>query len=204
VTLRARLRGWGVALRVLPYRPATWTAEEWRHGYEGGGLDYFGELAELGRYSMIVGYLANLGGRPRVLDVGCGSGVLRSRLALVPFERYVGVDPTAAAIDLARRWEDDRTSFVVSDFLAAELPRFDVVVANEVLTMVPDAPATVDRIAGVVRPGGHVVTSIARHPGDVFLWRLLDARFRPIDAVTVRNEANRVATAGWRVACHAA
>lgn len=202
--LRRRARAAGLELGVLRYRSEPWTAEAWAHGYGSGQLDYFAGIDELPRYSLLLGYLGFLGGEPEVLDVGCGPGLLRRRMGGLPVARYVGIDPTPAAIEAAADLADDRTAFVVGDVTdpALDLGRFDVVVCNEVLSVAEDPAAVLDRVAALLRPGGHVLTSTWRHPGDDALVRLLDDRFRPVDVAYAQNPANPIARRGWRVTCH--
>lgn len=189
---------------LLRYRTEPWTAE-WSHwGYTSGHLDYFADIDELPRYSLIIGYLIFLGGEPEILDVGCGQGLLRTRIDPLPFTRYVGIDVIPAAIERARALEDERTAFVDGDVCAAapQLGQFDVVVCNEVLSVVPDPGAVLSCVADLLRPGGHLLTSTWRHAGDEQLLKLIDRRFTLVDAVDARNPANPIAPRGWRVACH--
>jgi SAM-dependent methyltransferase len=189
--------------RLIRYRPAPYSPERWAKSYRGGEWDYLGDLGELPRYSVLIGYLLHFGIPAELLDVGCGEGVFRTRIDPLPFTRYVGVDPTAEAIERARRLEDTRTSFVLGDVLEVDVGGpFDAVILNEVLYMVADPEAVVERTVALVRPGGLVLTSIWRHAGDDHLWRLLDRRLRRLDRVEVRNRANPSALLGWRMGCY--
>jgi 2-polyprenyl-6-hydroxyphenyl methylase/3-demethylubiquinone-9 3-methyltransferase len=186
------------------YEPGTWTPEDWRRTYVAGSWDYLAGLDELPRYGIILGYLAFLGGDPEILDVGCGEGLLRERLQGVRFRRYVGVDPVRTIIEKARRLEDERTTFVAGDPVdrSLDLGTFDVVVCNEVLSIVPDPAATVARAHELLRPGGHLITSIWHHADDEALWDMIDRHFDPVDRVEVANPASSVALRGWRVMYH--
>ena len=202
--IRRRARAAALDLGVVPYRTEPWTPEEWQERYWSGHLDYFGRLDELPRYSLLVGYLTFLGGEPEVLDVGCGQGLLRARMGALPFSRYLGIDPTAAAIEQARAMQDPRTTFLVGDITdpALDLGTFDVVVCNEVLSVVDDPVAVLARVAAVLRPGGHLLSCTWRHPGDRELAALLDDRFTLVDVVHAQNPANPIARRGWRVSWH--
>lgn len=199
-----RIRDIGLRSGLLRYRTGPWTQEEWRHGYTSGHLDYFARIDELPRYSLLLGYVVYLGGEPEVLDVGCGQGLFRNHLQGFAFSRYFGIDASPAAIEQARSLEHDRTTFLAGDVLdrSLDLGSFDVVVCNEVLSVVPDPAAVLDRVHELLRPDGHLLTSTWRHPGDTQLFRLVDRRFIPVDAVDARNPANPIARRGWRVACH--
>ncbi len=176
-----------MSVGVLPYRQGdTGTLEDWNREYSTGEIDYYDELYELGHYSVLIGYLRWFGDSLSILDLGCGVGLFRKKLEGLDFKQYVGVDPAREAIDRAKPLEDERTSF----FVATE-PRagetFDVVVCNEVLYVVPDADAMLAVAQGALRPGGHLLTSIWRHPGDRALQRLIANRFELRDAVDVEN-----------------
>ncbi|HYH27665.1 MAG TPA: methyltransferase domain-containing protein [Actinomycetota bacterium] len=93
------------------------------------------------------------GGRPLLLDVGCGGGLLAPH---VRGYRHVGLDLSASALTEARRHgvepvRADALRLPVRDGCA------DVVVAGELLEHVADVDAVVGEIARVLRPGGVVV-----------------------------------------------
>lgn len=201
-TVRYTARDLGTRIGALDYRPLRWSAERWSDSYADRLTDGYGAVDEAARYGLLLGYLAWIEGEPSLLDVGCGAGLVRSRLGLLPFSSYVGVDPTPEAIAQAQALSDDRTSFVVGDPMEMDPGRFDVVICSEVLYFAPDPLALIDRMGTFLAPGGHILTSIWRHPGDVTLWRALDDRYRLVDRSTARNRANRLAPRGWAVACH--
>ena len=103
------------------------------------------------------------------------------------------------AIAQAAHLADDRTSFEVVDQPSRALGYFDVVVCNEVLYGVPDPEGMLDDIHGLLPAGGNLLTSIWRHPTDVGLRRMLDARFELVDAVSARNLTDETGDHGWRV-----
>jgi len=159
--VRRRARVAALELGVLPYRTEPWTPEEWQARYGSGHLDYFAGLDELSRYSLLLGYLTVIGGEPEVLDVGCGQGLLRARMGALPMSRYVGIDPTPAAIDQAAALVDEKTTFRVGDITdrGLDLGTFDVVVCNEVLSVVEDRLG-IDVVCEPV-PGGPLGMSAA-------------------------------------------
>lgn len=108
--------------------------------------------------------------RPRLLDVGCGTG--QQLLALAgDLEQGVGIDVSSAMIERAHRNAGegphaDRLRFYA---LAAEemcperLGTFDVVLFGASLEHMAEVPAPLARAAGVLRPGG-VVILVLVHP----------------------------------------
>jgi 2-polyprenyl-3-methyl-5-hydroxy-6-metoxy-1,4-benzoquinol methylase len=112
----------------------------------------------------------------RILDAGCGDGVLATALA------GCGADVTGIDADLhvlaAARARAETTGlavgFVKGDIGALPFPdaSFDVVVAVTVLCFVPDAEHAVRQMARVLRPGGRLVI------GELSRWSLWAAKRR--------------------------
>lgn len=110
-----------------------------------------------------------------VLDVGCGPGTLTMDLAeRVSPGRVTAIEPTAAALDLARQ-EAARRGTQNVDFVVGDVHRlgfadasFDVVHAHQVLQHLPDPVQALRECWRVCRPGGIV----AARDGDykAFTW----------------------------------
>lgn len=112
-------------------------------------------------------YLDLLGIRPgdRVLDVGCGSGVVTREIArrVAPGGRVVGVDPSAALLAVAREIADRTDEGRHIEFRqgsALALPfadgSFDRVIAVTVLGHIPNGEAAIAELVRVARRGGTV------------------------------------------------
>jgi 2-polyprenyl-3-methyl-5-hydroxy-6-metoxy-1,4-benzoquinol methylase len=94
----------------------------------------------------------------RILDVGCGRGVLLAELANRGFEVH-GVERTAAAALGA----DPRAQIrIASDLAAANYPAefFDAVMIWHVLEHLREPVATIREIHRVLRPGGKLVVAV--------------------------------------------
>ncbi len=119
----------------------------------------FGRVFRQGRSDAIVAAEA-IGGR--VLEVGVGTGISLPQYSRAT--RLVGVDLSDAMLDKARaRVAGQRLTNVeaimVMDAEALDFAddSFDVVVAQYVITAVPDPERALDEFARVVRPGGEIV-----------------------------------------------
>jgi 2-polyprenyl-3-methyl-5-hydroxy-6-metoxy-1,4-benzoquinol methylase len=96
--------------------------------------------------------------RPRILDMGCGTGWLTQELA--EMGEATGVELSEAAVSLARS-RYPRATFVAGNVLEMPLPvaHFDVVVSLEVIAHVADQGRYLERAAQVLVPGGHLIIS---------------------------------------------
>lgn len=198
------VRPYLVEVGLLPYRPGPWSVQEWDDRYVSGALDYLGSRSELGRYSVLVGYLASLDGPRHVLDIGCGTGLLFERARHLPFRRWTGVDLSAAAVTAAAVTADARAEFIVDDVMS---PRwqpdpigYDCILVNEVLNMCEAPAAFLARVRGLLQSDGTLLVSAWRHRGDRQLWKLVHHLFREVDSIDLRSSTSTLAPRGWRVA----
>jgi phosphatidylethanolamine/phosphatidyl-N-methylethanolamine N-methyltransferase len=119
----------------------------------------FGAVFDRGRQAAVAA-AERIGGR--ILEVGVGTG-----LSLPDYSsanRLVGVDLSAPMLRKAKARVTERqlgnvNGLAVMDaqHLAFAEAAFDVVVAQYVITAVPDPEATLDEFARVTRPGGEIV-----------------------------------------------
>jgi 2-polyprenyl-3-methyl-5-hydroxy-6-metoxy-1,4-benzoquinol methylase len=97
----------------------------------------------------------------RVLDLGCGNGVLAAKLAKFGYE-VVGIDPSHSGIEEARKLYpsiDFRVGGVYDDPASLDLGDFDVVVSEEVVEHLYFPDALISFSDKVLRPGGKLVLS---------------------------------------------
>lgn len=146
----------------------------------GGSVTDFpaaGYQGRIGRYGpeLAAAFLAVAGVRAgqRALDVGCGSGALTEPLAeLVGSANVAAVDPDASAVAACRARLPQAEIRVAS---AEELPfsddRFDVVLAQLVMSLLSDADAGVGEMRRVARPGGVVSTCVWDFGGGMTVLR---------------------------------
>ena len=74
----------------------------------------------------------------RILDMGCGTGILASRLADDSYEYYRGIDASSEAIDRARKRASKKIGFEVGDIQNYRCDEsFDVIVFEDSLYYVP-------------------------------------------------------------------
>ena len=119
----------------------------------------FGKVFDAGRQASIQA-AEQVGGR--ILEVGVGTGISLPDYARN--NRLVGIDISApmlrkAAERVAEHKLDNVDALAVMDAKHLAFPdaSFDVIVAQYVITAVPDPEATLDEFARVLKPGGEIV-----------------------------------------------
>jgi 2-polyprenyl-6-hydroxyphenyl methylase / 3-demethylubiquinone-9 3-methyltransferase len=132
---------------------------------------------QFGRNTKDLNALAGL----RVLDIGCGAGILSEPLARMHAD-VVGVDPAAANIvaaklhaEQARLRLDYRASTAAA--LADAGERFDVVLAMEVVEHVADLNLFVRQCAQMIRPGGVMVAATINRTLKSFALAIVGAEY---------------------------
>ena len=112
-----------------------------------------GFVAEYGRG--LLGFVPKGKGQ-RILDLGCGTGVLTAQLAELAGS-VVGVDSSESMIERARRRYPD-VRFEVGDALALPFEGcFDVVFSNAVFHWVSDHDALLKQVRRALVPGGLLI-----------------------------------------------
>jgi 2-polyprenyl-6-hydroxyphenyl methylase / 3-demethylubiquinone-9 3-methyltransferase len=119
----------------------------------------------------------------RVLDIGCGGGILADAMARKGAE-VLGIDLAGKALKVAQlhalEAQTQGVSYreVSAETLAAELPEsFDVVTCMEMLEHVPDPSSVVRACATLVKPGGHVFFSTINRNAKAFVFAIVGAEY---------------------------
>ncbi|HPW29773.1 MAG TPA: bifunctional 2-polyprenyl-6-hydroxyphenol methylase/3-demethylubiquinol 3-O-methyltransferase UbiG [Rhodoferax sp.] len=119
----------------------------------------------------------------RVLDVGCGGGILADAMARRGAE-VLGVDLATKPLKVAQlhaleaQTPNVQYREVSAEALAAEQPSgFDVVTCMEMLEHVPDPSSIVRACATLVKPGGWVFFSTINRNPKSFLFAIVGAEY---------------------------
>ena len=118
----------------------------------------------------------------RVLDVGCGGGIL-SEAMVAHRATVVGIDLGEAPLAVARRHlaesglSVDYRKVAAEDLALAEPASFDVVTCMEVLEHVPDPASTIAACAALTKPGGHCFFATLNRTAKSYLFAIIGAEY---------------------------
>lgn len=124
---------------------------------------------------------ANLAGK-RVLDIGCGGGILSESMAAIG-ANVTGIDLSDKALGVARLHLLESGHSVSYELASAEdfaeryPATFDVVTCMEMLEHVPDPASTIAACASLVKPGGHVFFSTLNRNPKSYLFAIIGAEY---------------------------
>jgi len=117
----------------------------------------------------------------RMLDIGCGGGILSEPLARLGAE-VVGADPAQENVAAARLHAAESGIAVdyratTAEALAEVEERFDVVLAMEVVEHVADLNLFVELTAGMVKPGGLMIAATINRTLKSFALAIVGAEY---------------------------
>ena len=124
---------------------------------------------------------AELDGK-RVIDVGCGGGILSESMAQAGAD-VTGIDKAGAALTVAKLHkmesgvEVDYVETTAEEIAAEQPASFDVVTCLEMLEHVPDPTSVIRACRDLVKPGGHVFFSTINRNPKSFLFAIVGAEY---------------------------
>jgi 2-polyprenyl-6-hydroxyphenyl methylase/3-demethylubiquinone-9 3-methyltransferase len=118
----------------------------------------------------------------RVLDVGCGGGILSEAMARSG-ARVLGIDLSQAVLDVAElhaleaKLAVEYQAIAAEELAAATPGSFDLVTCMEMLEHVPDPAAMLSALATLAKPGGNVIVSTLNRKPVAFAVAILGAEY---------------------------
>jgi 2-polyprenyl-3-methyl-5-hydroxy-6-metoxy-1,4-benzoquinol methylase len=159
--------------------------------YASGAWDHFLGPDEQARHEVLVELIQTARPRPRLLDLGCGSGRLAGMLAGTALDAYLGVDISEEGLRRARALplppllnHFERYNF---EEWTPPAGAYDVITFNECLGYAVDPLRTARRFARTLPAEGALIVSHFRATNHAEFWRRLARGF---DFPVQRTAAN--------------
>jgi len=118
----------------------------------------------------------------KVLDVGCGGGILSESMAQRG-AHVTGIDMGEAPLAVARLHQHesnvqvDYQQSTAEQFAREQSGQFDIVTCLEMLEHVPDPGSVISACAQLVKPGGHLFFSTINRNPKSFLFAIVGAEY---------------------------
>jgi len=118
----------------------------------------------------------------RVLDVGCGGGILSESLAKEG-AKVTGIDQGANVIKVAKlhmkesKLDIDYKQLNIEDYFKLNKEKFDVITCLEMLEHVPDPSSIIEKCAALLKPGGTIFFSTINRNPKSFLFAIIGAEY---------------------------
>lgn len=163
--------------------------ERWNHQYTEGRWEKLKAPAEQARFDLCAALLRRHAPGGSVLELGCGEGILESRLAPGDYARWLGVDLSEVAIARAQPRANDRVRYVAADMRSFDPGgTFDAIVFSESIYCVPQPGLVLERYDTFLNPGGMLIVSIFTTKRSDAVWEELHAGATVVDSRVTTNE----------------
>ena len=137
----------------------------WEKDYKEGRWNYLNGGGELPRYAVIDAWRIMWNPSGKVLDLGCGEGIVLDKIHKSNFRvPYVGIDISQTAIEVANGKIDDPCN---EKFICAGVENyslnddlFDIILFNEMLYYFPDCCEITNRYYKHLSSGGCFIVSV--------------------------------------------
>jgi len=166
--------------------------------FASGKWECMREIGDLGRYSIIIGYCRYFNKSARILDLGCGEGILLERLPADAFGAYHGIDFSEQAIEKAQSKATNNIQFSTGNLNGLVLKdEYDIIIFNESMNYMHHPATDVPNICKHLAANGNLIVSLFDKDGkESPLWQLLPQHFKQEDRIKLTNAQQHTWTVG--------
>jgi 2-polyprenyl-3-methyl-5-hydroxy-6-metoxy-1,4-benzoquinol methylase len=156
---------------------------KWEKEYAAGRWDYLHKPGQAERYKAVLDFVSRyLRGNRAILEIGCGEGILQSRMPPGMYSRFLGIDLSHVAIRKAARFKDSITEYRTGDMETYIPPgKYAMIIFNEVLNYSTDPLRTVQRYLPYLEADGLLLFSLNETPWALEIIGSLEKAFPLVD-----------------------
>ena len=149
--------------------------------------EYLNSISELGRYSIINGYIKYFKFK-KILDAGCGEGILFSNINSTSYDEYTGVDVSKTAIENFSKIKNKKTRLIVSDLSRYRTKeKFDLIIFSESLSYFENTKKIIEKYEKFLLKKGMIVISVFEEQKTKDIWKKIPNSLSIIDSVLIKN-----------------
>lgn len=132
----------------------------WEQEYRAGKWETLSQTPDFARYKIVAGFIHSFGDSIRLLDVGCGHGLMLQHLELSEIAKFTGLDIAESALEAIqpKRPQDRFVCSPIEEFKPDDT--WDVVLFNEVLYYMHDPITPLQQFERFLSPKGFFVISM--------------------------------------------
>lgn len=164
--------------------------EGWDESYRAGNWDRLHALDEFAHNAVVAGY-CNAIRQPsgiKILDVGCGEGLLLNFLNISQVENYLGIDISDVAIARAAPRSSRNIQFAAMNIEDAALDGdYSIIVVNECAYYFRNLVATMRKMRERLRDDGYIIVSMYLNRQTEALWDVMGAELKMVDSIEIKN-----------------
>ena len=189
-TIATRVLSPALIAAVIPFSSPRLKEADWDDEYASDVWKHLHTVNELARYSMIVGYCDFYRPCGSILEIGCGDGLLASRIRCAGVTVYLGVDMSSHAVATAQALNLEGFDFAAANAEIFQPPpdkSFDLLVFNEILYYFKSPEWEAQRYARSLKPDGLMVVSLLNAVRSHQVWTMLKKSFTTLDQTRVAH-----------------
>ena len=163
--------------------------EEFDREFVSGRWDYLDSIDEIGHYSAIVDYVRLYYNNPKILDVGCGQGILLKQFMTGDYSIYHGIDFSKEAIKLCEKYSNPAVRLFYSDISDFHTENnYDLIIFCESLSYFKDISEILLKYVQFLNDSGKLIISCYDEPVTHSFWEQIPKGFNLLSSTEISNK----------------